>query len=27
MNSVIKDLKFILGQDLAPQWFDEIVKG
>lgn len=27
MNSAIKDLKFILGQDLAQQWFDEIVKG
>lgn len=26
MNSAIKDLKFILGQDHAQQWFDEIVK-
>jgi CRISPR/Cas system CSM-associated protein Csm5 (group 7 of RAMP superfamily) len=27
MNSAIKDLILILGQDLAQQWFDEIVKG
>jgi len=27
MNSAIKDLTLILGQDLAQQWFDEIVKG
>lgn len=27
MNSSIKDLTLILGQDLAQQWFDEIVKG
>lgn len=27
MNSAIKDLSLILGQDLAQQWFDEIVKG
>jgi hypothetical protein len=26
MNSAIKDLTLILGQDLAQQWFDEIVK-
>lgn len=27
MNSSIKDLTLILAQDLAQQWFDEIVKG
>lgn len=27
MNSSINDLTLILGQDLARQWFDEIVKG
>jgi hypothetical protein len=27
INSALKDLKTILGQDLAQQWFDEIVKG
>ncbi len=27
MNSAIKDLTLILGQDIAQQWFDEIVKG
>ncbi|MBR4971231.1 MAG: hypothetical protein IKY58_05590, partial [Paludibacteraceae bacterium] len=27
MNSAIKDLTLILGQDLAQQWFDEIIKG
>lgn len=27
MNFSIKDLTLILGQDLAQQWFDEIVKG